>query len=55
MSKQLNDWYVHLNGGLTWLPKAQGELRRDSARERERYDLVSPFVAASAIYRLCRC
>jgi DtxR family Mn-dependent transcriptional regulator len=52
MSKQLNDWYVHVNGGLTWLPRAQGELRRDSARERERYDLVSPFVAASAIYRL---
>src|SRR3954447_14714398 len=35
VSKQLNDWYVHLNGGLTWLPKAQGEPRIDAPRERE--------------------
>jgi DtxR family transcriptional regulator, Mn-dependent transcriptional regulator len=52
VSKQLNDWYVHWNGGLTWLPKAQGELRGDASDERERHNLVSPFIAASAIYRL---
>src|SRR4051794_23431830 len=52
VSKQFNDWYVHWNGGLTWLPRAQGELRADSSGSREQYNLVSPFIAASAIYRL---
>ena len=34
VSKQLNDWYVHWNGGLTWLPRAQGELRERHGRAR---------------------
>ena len=53
-SKQENDWYFHWNGGLTWLPGAQGELEPDvrGRDHRERRALVSPFVAGSAIYRL---
>jgi DtxR family Mn-dependent transcriptional regulator len=51
LSKQVNDWSLHANGGLTWLPKAQGELEPASDR-RERQSLVSPFLAGSAIYRL---
>ena len=39
-SKQHHDFYFHWNGGFTWLPRG------------ERADLVSPAVAASAIYRL---
>jgi len=39
-SKQHDDFYFHWNGGFTWLPRG------------ERADLVSPAVAASAIYRL---
>lgn len=38
ISKQLGDWSVHGNAGLTWLPRG--------------VDLVSPFAAGSAIYRL---
>jgi DtxR family Mn-dependent transcriptional regulator len=39
-SKQRKDFYFHWNGGMSWLPRG------------ERRDLVSPFVAGSAIYRL---
>jgi hypothetical protein len=39
-SKQRQDFYFHWNGGMTWLPRG------------ENADLVSPFLAGSAIYRL---
>jgi len=39
-SKQVEDVYFHWNGGLTWRPRG------------ENVDLTSPFLAASAIYRL---
>jgi DtxR family Mn-dependent transcriptional regulator len=39
-SKQHRDVAFHWNGGVTWLPRG------------ERDDLVSPFLAGSAIYRL---
>jgi DtxR family Mn-dependent transcriptional regulator len=39
-SKQHGDIAFHWNGGVTWLPRG------------ERDDLVSPFLAGSAIYRL---
>lgn len=40
LSKQRGDVAYHWNAGLTWLPRG------------ERADLVSPFLAGSAIYRL---
>ncbi len=39
-SKQRQDFYLHWNGGLTWLPRGEDP------------DLVSPHLAGSAIYRL---
>ena len=51
VSKQLNDWYVHWNGGLTWLPRAEASSRKRHA-PKGTADLVSPFLAGSAIYRL---
>jgi hypothetical protein len=39
-SKQQGDFYLHWNGGFTWLPRG------------ERADLLSPAIAASAVYRL---
>jgi hypothetical protein len=39
-SKQHGDFYLHWNGGFTWLPRG------------ERVDLLSPSLAGSAIYRL---
>jgi DtxR family transcriptional regulator, Mn-dependent transcriptional regulator len=48
VSKQLADWHVHWNGGLTWLPKARGGTTPTGHSR----NLVSPFVAGSAIYRL---
>jgi DtxR family Mn-dependent transcriptional regulator len=51
-SKQVNDWYLHWNGGLTWLPRALGDFDATSDGRRERVTLVSPFLAGSAIYRL---
>ena len=39
-SKQHGDFYFHWNGGFTWAPRG------------ERDDLLTPSVAASAIYRL---
>ena len=51
-SKQTGDWYWHWNGGLTWLPRAEGTFRRDDLAVIRRDALVSPFLAGSAIYRL---
>jgi DtxR family Mn-dependent transcriptional regulator len=49
-SKQSGDWYWHWNGGVTWLPWADSlSLLSD---EQGDVDLVSPFLAASSIYRV---
>ena len=45
-SKQRGDFYWHWNGGFTWLPR--GEPRHG----RSGRNLLSPFLAGSAIYRL---
>lgn len=45
-SKQRNNWYLHWNAGVTWLPNAALDGERTTVR------LVSPTVAASGIYRL---
>ena len=53
-SKQAGDVYLHWNAGTTWLfnaPRQTGGSADDSAAGQRRA-LVSPFVAASAIYRL---
>lgn len=49
-SKQTGNWYWHWNGGFTWLPRADslGPLPEQETRE----DLMSPFLAASSIYRV---
>jgi DtxR family Mn-dependent transcriptional regulator len=52
VSKQISDWNLHWNSGLTWLPRAQGELEDAVSGRRQRENLVSPFIAGSAIYRL---
>jgi DtxR family Mn-dependent transcriptional regulator len=49
VSGQIRDWQLHWNGGLTWLPRARGGSSPAASR---RENLVSPFVGASAIYRL---
>jgi DtxR family Mn-dependent transcriptional regulator len=49
-SKQTGDWYWHWNGGVTWLPHADG-LSSNPADDHS-VDLVSPSLAGSAIYRL---
>ena len=51
VSKQVNDWHLHWNTGVTWLPRAKGELDRPGGTRR-RASLVSPFLGGSAIYRL---
>jgi DtxR family Mn-dependent transcriptional regulator len=49
-SKQTGDWYWHWNGGFTWLPRAESlTLERQIDN---RVDLMSPFLAGSAIYRV---
>ncbi len=49
-SKQTGDWYWHWNGGFTWLPRAES---LDPAPNADtRVDLMSPFLAASGIYRV---
>jgi DtxR family Mn-dependent transcriptional regulator len=48
-SKQTGDWYWHWNGGFTWLPRADW-LAANPADD-TRVDLMSPFLAGSAIYR----
>jgi DtxR family Mn-dependent transcriptional regulator len=49
-SKQAGDWYWHGNGGVTWLPRAQGDFEGASPARRE--NLTAPFLAGSGIYRL---
>lgn len=49
-SKQAGDWYWHWNGGVTWLPRAQSDVDGQSPTHRE--ELMAPFLAGSAIYRL---
>ena len=45
-----NDWYWHWNAGVTWLPRAES---LDPAPNTDtRVDLMSPFLAASGIYRV---
>lgn len=51
-SKQTGDWYWHWNGGFTWLPRAQAAFQRGDSRLDRKDTLMSPFLAASAIYRL---
>ena len=49
-SKQTDDWYWHWNAGFTWLPRAES---LDPAPNADtRVDLMSPFLAASGIYRV---
>jgi len=53
VSKQVSEWHLHWNAGLTWLPRAKGEVEgTGGSRARARENLVSPFLAGSAIYRL---
>ena len=52
VSKQVNHWSLHWNGGLTWVPSAQGALEDAATGRRERHNLVSPFFAGSGIYRV---
>ena len=56
VSKQLNDWDVHWNGGLTWLPRAQGELEGSATRRRERRENSSRrFLRGARSTGSCRC
>jgi hypothetical protein len=51
-SKQAGDWYWHWNAGTTWLPRAEAEFEVIGGTPIVLRDgLVSPFLAASAIYR----
>jgi DtxR family transcriptional regulator, Mn-dependent transcriptional regulator len=51
-SKQTGDWYWHWNAGTTWLPRAEAEFEVIGGTPIVLRDgLVSPFLAASAIYR----
>ncbi len=52
VSKQTGDWYWHWNGGFTWLPNAQATFRQGDIHIDREDTLTSPFLAASAIYRL---
>ncbi|MDQ3348005.1 MAG: FeoA domain-containing protein, partial [Acidobacteriota bacterium] len=51
VSKQVNDWSLHWNSGVTWVPSAQGALEDGATGRRKRHNLVSPFLAGSGIYR----
>ncbi len=51
VSKHVQDWNLHWNGGLTWLPRARAAVRPPGSPETS-VTLLSPFIAASAIYRL---
>jgi DtxR family Mn-dependent transcriptional regulator len=46
VSKQVNDWSLHWNSGVTWVPSAQGALEDAATGRRERHNLVSPFLAS---------
>jgi hypothetical protein len=50
-SKRSGTVYWHWNGGFTWLPRAKAT-GPASAGLTDRADLLSPFVAGSAIYAL---
>ena len=50
-SKQKGDWFWHWNGGLTWLPRADS-LAPDPTTGDQTVNLLSPFLAGSAIYRV---
>jgi len=51
-SKQTGNWYWHWNAGLTWLERAKATFQRDDLVVKRQHWLASPFLAASAIYRL---
>jgi len=51
-SKQRDDWYFHWNAGLTWLGDVADVQVGSDVTSTRRAMLTSPFVAASAIYRL---
>ena len=51
-SKQHGDWYVHWNGGITWLADASQTFHPETdLAVVGHHSLTSPFVAGSAIYR----
>jgi DtxR family Mn-dependent transcriptional regulator len=53
VSKQLNDFYVHGNVGLTWLPSVGTDYYPSAGlRPADDVGLASPFVAGSVIYRI---
>lgn len=52
VSKQNGDWYFHGNAGATWLPDAKRTGTPASTGLPLGENLLSPFVAGSAIYRL---
>jgi DtxR family transcriptional regulator, Mn-dependent transcriptional regulator len=52
VSKRTGDIYWTGNAGLTWLPRAKGYFDAAGGSSVERRTTTSPFVAASAIYRL---
>jgi DtxR family Mn-dependent transcriptional regulator len=51
-SKQTGDWYWHWNGGITWLERAKATFHLGDLVIQQEHQLVSPFFAASGIYRL---
>ena len=53
VSKQLRDFYVHANVGLTWYPHVPSEVSPSAAPQvtAERVALTSPFIGGSVIYR----
>lgn len=51
VSKHVQDWNLHWNGGLTWLPRARSASPQPGGADTS-VRLLSPFLAASAIYRL---
>ncbi len=52
-SKQTGDWYWHWNAGTIWLPRAEASFEQaDGSTTVRRDNVVTPFLAASGIYRL---
>ena len=51
-SKQTGDWYWHWNAGLTWLERARATFRVGDQAIVRTHRLASPYLAASAIYRV---
>ena len=49
LSKQQGDWYVHVNAGTTWYPRASVAPGMAGV---DRVSLMTPHLAASGIYRL---